>query len=183
MTRHLALALAMVLLTACGDGDGDGSAAKPPPASLSDDAVGYYCGMLLGEHAGPKGQIRLASRAEPLWFSSARDAIAFTRMPLEPKDVTAFYVSDMGRAPSWQAPGADNWIAGEEAWFVIGSGREGGMGSDEAVPFASAEAAQDFAGRQGGRVVRLDDIPDSYVLGTAGEPQAPGGHDAHGGGS
>ena len=57
--------------------------------------------MLLVEHAGPKGQIRLASSEEPIWFSSARDTVAFTRMPLEPKDIRTIYVSDMAKAPSW----------------------------------------------------------------------------------
>ena len=66
------------------------------PAELTASAIGHYCGMNLLEHSGPKGQIILASRKEPVWFSSARDAISFTMLPEEPKDIRAIYVSDMG---------------------------------------------------------------------------------------
>jgi copper chaperone NosL len=168
--------LALLLPIGCDDQ----KEAPPAPAAIGDDAVGYYCGMLLSEHPGPKGQIRLASREEPVWFSSARDAIAFTRIPLEPRDIRAVYVSDMARAPTWDEPGADNWIAADAAWFVIGSSRQGGMGSAEAVPFGSEEGARAFASREGGRVVRLADIPDDFILGTGSGPARPA-HEGHGG--
>jgi copper chaperone NosL len=179
----------MLLLGACDGGDKE----RPPPVRLSDDAVGHYCGMLLSEHAGPKGQIRLASADEPIWFSSVRDTVAFTRMPLEPKDIRAIYVSDMATAPSWDDPGADNWIAAEDAWFVIGSDRLGGMNAPEPVPFGNEEAARAFATKEGGELVRLAEIPDSYVLGGAeAEPAPPSqdgsaheapAHGSHGNGS
>ena len=66
--------------------------------------------MNLLEHKGPKGQIILASQAEPIWFSSARDAFSFTMLAEEPKDILAVYVSDMAKAPSWDKPGANNWV-------------------------------------------------------------------------
>jgi copper chaperone NosL len=80
--------------------------APPQPRELTPAAIGHYCGMNVPEHAGPKGQIILASRIDPIWFSSARDAIAFMMLPEEPKDVRAIYVSDMAKAPSWEDPGA-----------------------------------------------------------------------------
>ena len=52
-----------------------------------------------------------------------------------------------------------------EAWYVIESDRRGGMGAPEAVPFSAQDAAEAFRGQYGGRLVRLEDIPDSYVLG------------------
>lgn len=166
------LALAAALFLAACDG---GETGPPSPVRMSEEVVGHYCGMFLTEHSGPKGQIRLASRAEPLWFSSAHGAIAFTRMPLEPRDIMAVYVSDMARAPSWQEPGPENWIAAADAWFVIGSGRRGGMGGTETVPFGSEETARDFAAREGGTVVRLDAIPDAYVLSGADAGPIPSG--------
>lgn len=177
MRAARSLLLALLLLAACDGGEPE----RAPPARLSEDAVGHYCGMLLSEHPGPKGQIRLKSRDEPVWFSSARDTIAFTRIPLEPRDIAAIYVSDMARAPSWEDPGPENWIPAEEAWFVIGSGRTGGMAAPEPVPFGTEAAADAFAATEGGRVVRLDQIPDGYVLGDGAEEGQ--GHDAHGGGS
>ena len=138
--------------------------APPPPFAMTEDAMGRYCGMNVLEHAGPKGQIILAKYDEPIWFSSARDAIAFTMLPEEPKDIRAIYVSDMAKAPTWDEPGADNWVDARQAFFVIGSNRKGGMGAAEAVPFSTEEAAKAFAGAHGGEVVRFDAVPRDYIL-------------------
>ncbi len=113
----------------------------PAPFAMTEDAMGRYCGMNILEHSGPKGQIILAKYDEPIWFSSARDTIAFTMLPEEPKDIRAIYVSDMAKAPNWDQPGADNWVDARQAFFVIGSNAKGGMGTTEAVPFSSEEAA------------------------------------------
>lgn len=163
MTRILfAAALLAVSLGACGRQD---AAEAPPAVEVTDEATGRYCGMLLVDHPGPKGQIHLASQSEPVWFSSVRDTIAFTRLPEEPDDVLAIYVNDMGRAADWNQPGPDTWIEAREAWFVIGSDRTGGMGEAEAVPFGTEQAAAAFAAEHQGRVVRLDDVPTAYILG------------------
>lgn len=156
-------AIAMALLGGCGK-----QAAPPPmppPAEVSDAAVGRYCGMALVDHEGPKGQIHLQGQAAPVWFSSVRDAIAFTRLPDEPRDITAIYVNDMARAKNWEQPEPGSWVDARQAWFVIGSERRGGMGAPEAVPFSDHAAAEAFRARYQGRVVRLADIPDAYVIG------------------
>nr|WP_041320946.1 nitrous oxide reductase accessory protein NosL [Hyphomicrobium denitrificans] len=140
------------------------SEALPPPQKLTADATGHYCGMALLEHPGPKGQIILASRSEPVWFSSARDAFSFTILAEESKDVRAVYVSDMGKAPSWEKPGADNWIDAHRAFFVIGSRKQGGMSAPETVPFSDRAAADKFAEINGGRVVSFAKVPPDYVL-------------------
>ncbi len=75
------------------------------PFALTETAMGRYCGMNVLEHPGPKGQIILAPANEAVWFSSARDTLAFTMLPEEPKTIAAIYVSDMGKAPSWEEPG------------------------------------------------------------------------------
>ena len=94
------LALLAVLFAAgCGDDD---AADAPPPVALTQDAIGHFCGMSLVEHPGPKGQILLRGNDKPVWFSSARDAIAFTYLGEEAKAIRAIYVSDMGRAESWK---------------------------------------------------------------------------------
>lgn len=132
------------------------AASAPPPVAISGDSIGYYCGMMLSEHAGPKGQILLASGKSPVWFSSVRDAFTFLRLPEEPKDITAVYVTDMAKAPSWEQPGADNWIAAADAMFVVGSDQQGGMGGAEAVPFGAKDAAEAFAKEHGGQVVTFE---------------------------
>ncbi len=136
----------------------------PAPFAMTEEAMGRYCGMNILEHAGPKGQIILAKYDEPIWFSSARDAIAFTMLPEEPKDIRAIYVSDMARALSWDKPGADNWVDARQAFFVIDSDAKGGMGTAEAVPFSAEAAAAAFVEDHGGRTVRFDAVPRDYIL-------------------
>jgi len=157
----LLLLLAVLALAGCRK---ETAQTLPQPQPLTADAVGHYCGMNLTEHAGPKGQIILASRKEPVWFSSARDALSFTMLPEEPKDIRAIYVSDMAKAASWEDPGAVNWVEARNAFFVIDSGRKGGMGAPETVPFSDHVAAEKFAAEHGGRVVSFAELPRAYVL-------------------
>jgi copper chaperone NosL len=164
--RALTLLLSFALL-GCNEKP---AAQLPPPHRMTAELIGHYCGMNVLEHPGPKGQIVVASLIEPVWFSSARDAIAFTMLPDEPKDIQAVYVSDMGKAPSWENPGADNWVEARMAFFVIGSSVKGGMGNEEAVPFSDRADAEKFAGKNGGRIVLFADVPRDYVLRSVEQP-------------
>lgn len=65
---------------------------------------------------------------------------------------------------TWDDPGQGNWIDANDAFYVLGSAREGGMGAPEAVPFGTEAAAQAFAMQEGGTVMRLAQIPDTLVL-------------------
>lgn len=157
------VALLAGLVAAC---NAEQAAVAPPaPIEVTQEATGHYCGMLLVDHDGPKGQIHLEGREQPVWFTSVRDTIAFTRLPEEPRDISAIYVHDMARAGDWNQPEPGAWTEARDAWFVIESDRRGGMGAPEAVPFSEQEAAETFRSAHGGRLVRLDDIPDDYVLG------------------
>ncbi len=162
--RRLILTLAMMLLTACSDRH---DAPPPDPLALDPDATGHYCGMLVAMHLGPKAQILL--RGDPgqvYWFTSVRDAITFTLLPEEPKNIAAIYVTDSGRA-DWDHPEKSGiWIDARKAIFVIESSRMGGMGKPEAIPFSDRDAARAFVSEHGGRLVSFDEIPDSYILKT-----------------
>jgi copper chaperone NosL len=167
--KRLALAcalLAPIILTGCNEKP---TSELPPPYKMTAEAIGHYCGMNLFEHGGPKGQIIATSLIEPVWFSSVRDTIAFTMLPDEPKDIQAIYVSDMGKAPSWDKPGANNWVEARKALYVIESRVKGGMGGEEAVPFSDRNAAETFAASNGGHVVGFADVPRDYVLGSGGQ--------------
>jgi copper chaperone NosL len=131
---------------------------------MTDEALGYYCQMDIAEHDGPVAQIFRAGFDQPIWFSQVRDAIAYTRLPEETDEVTAFYVSDMTEAQAGGRSDPIAWVDAEEARFVIGSTLAGGMGAPEAVPFADPDAAATYAASQGGEVVTLAAIPDDYVL-------------------
>jgi len=155
MIRRLLVAIAVLAFVAgCSKEE---ARVVPAAHTLTADATGHYCGMLLSEHAGPKGQILLEGQDEPVWFSSVRDTLTFLNLPEEAKNIAAVYVSDMAKAPTWEQPGADNWVIAGVAFFVIGSDRQGGMGGQEAVPFSTEAAAQGFIKQYHGRIVRLDE--------------------------
>lgn len=157
----IAAALLVVTLAACGDNDKVVEA--PAPDELTREAIGYYCNIIVADHTGPKGQIHVEGREEPVWFSSVRDTVAFTMLPEEPKRLTAIYVNDMGQA-NWSGPANDTWIDARTAWYVVGSDKRGGMGALEIVPFSESEAAHTFAMNHGGEVVDWAGIPEGNVL-------------------
>ncbi|MDR3374067.1 MAG: nitrous oxide reductase accessory protein NosL [Ancalomicrobiaceae bacterium] len=156
------------LLAACKDKD---LTALPQPQEPGKDTVAQICGMMLSEHAGPKAQIFLRDMPDPYWFSSVRDAVAYSILPEMPKAIVAFYVNDMGRVRNWDQPEPGAWIDAKRAAFVIASARKSGMETDEAIPFGDEAAARQFVAVNGGRIVRLADIPADYVLASStGEP-------------
>ena len=163
-TLFAVLALA---LTACGD-----EADKPKPAAqkLTGEHIGYYCNMVVVEHRGPKGQIHLEGQEAAIWFSSARDTIAFTMLPEEPKNIAAIYVNDM-TGGNWDSVEPGNWIDAHSAFYVLGSDKAGGMGAPEAIPFSREDAAARFAEKHGGHVATFDAIPEDYILGGVDTPE------------
>jgi len=166
------IGLSMVFLAACQE---EKVYETPDPRALSRDAIGYFCGMIVADHDGPKGQVILRETGETLWFTSVRDTLAYTRLPEETDPVGAIFVSDMSKAGSWEAPGEAAWMMVSEAHFVMGSTRRGGMGAPEVVPFSNAEDAKQFVAEFGGQVVRLAQIPDDALLGSwDNEPEVKG---------
>ncbi len=147
-------------LSACRDE----SAEAPSPVPMTEEAVSFFCQMNVLEHGGPKGQVHLEHYPAPLFFGQTRDALAYLMRPEREARIIASYVSDMGAAPSWEDPGAENWIAAHAAFYVVGSGVAGGMGAPEIVPFADRTVAEAFALRNGGAVMAYPDIPDDAVF-------------------
>lgn len=161
-----------VFAAAC-DG-GEKTPASMGPVEPGREAVGYYCGMIVVDHPGPKAQIFVEGRVDPYWFTSVRDAVAFTLLPEEPKRITGIYVNDAATIGNWDRPDMNTWIGAKAAWYVIGSSRRGGMGAAEAVPFKEETGAVEFAREFGGEIVAFADIPQDYVLGDAdGMPDDP----------
>lgn len=166
-----ALTFSLLFCTLAACGDRQGTALLPPDTKLGRDETGYFCGMIVVDHSGPKSQIRLrGAQPRTLWFTSVRDGIAYTMLPEETQPVAGFYVTLVSSA-NWDHPeqDPDNWVAADAAWYVIGSERRGSMGAAEAFPFADKTTAEAFSAEFGGRVVRLADIPGDYILG----PETP----------
>lgn len=165
---YAALALALVL---SGCGKADMALAPPAPVTaIPQTAVGHYCGMFLFEHPGPKGQILLRERDEPIWFTTIREVFAYTLLPEESKAVAAVYVQDMARMDMHGNFAPDAWIPARDAWYLIHSRYAGGMGTIDAFPFGNQNAAQAFQQQHGGRIVRFDDMPENYIFGTDSLP-------------
>jgi copper chaperone NosL len=166
MLNRLYILIIAFMLSACNE---ETLVNIPVPQELDGEANGYYCGMTVKNHTGPKAQIHLKGKAEPLWFVSVRDAIAFTLLPEEPKNVAAIYVTDMSIA-DWHHPELEmkNWIDAKQAFYVIDSNKNGGMGAAEAVPFLQRQDAVKFARVHNGQIITLADIPENYILGYQG---------------
>jgi copper chaperone NosL len=160
--RRREFLLGLVFLAACKRGDADADA--PRPREVTDVSTAQFCGMTLTEHAGPKAQIFVRGLPNPYWFATVRDAFAFAILPEMPKAISAIYVSDMARAKNWDQPETGMWVEAHQAYFVIGSRRRSGMGTDEAIPFSLAAAARAFVDANGGRIVRFSDMPQDYIL-------------------
>lgn len=154
--------LALTLVAACREETAQ--SVVPEARTLTDEATGYYCQMVLTGHPGPKAQVHLAGSSDPLWFAQVRDGLAYLKSPEKPGEILVLYVNDMGKAQSWEKPGSDNWINAAEAYFVLGSDAVGGMGAPEIAPFGQRPQALDFAAENGGEVVRFEDIPTAAVL-------------------
>lgn len=163
--------VAIVLLAGCRD---EAAVRTPDPVVMTEEAVSHFCLMSLDEHPGPKAQIHLEGLPDPIFFAQVRDAVAYLKQPERTAGIAAVYVSNMSRAPSWEAPGAGNWIAAGEAIFVVGADVTGGMGAPELAPFETVADARDFAALHGGELMRLPEIPEGAVLGAV-EITVPGG--------
>ena len=163
MRRNRLASVVLLGLTIAACNSQEVSVTVPEPAELKGEEIGYYCNMIVETHLGPKGQVFLANQEKPLWFTSARDTIAFTMLPEEPKNISAVYVSDMGKA-SWDHPEPGTWVEARSAWYVVGSGKVGGMGAPEPVPFAEKTKAEAFQAQHGGRVLSFEQIPQDEIL-------------------
>ncbi len=170
--------LAIGLLAAALGGCHDSNEARtvPPPIEPTEASVSHFCGMLLVEHPGPKGQIFVAGRKEPVWFSSVGETVAYTMLPEEPAHLLAIYVNDMGQAKNWARPEPGTWVEARRAWFVLGGdlNQAAGMSDSERepIPFSEKAAAMDFAKEHGGRIVRFSGIRQEDVLGSGASAQS-----------
>lgn len=173
--RTLLLAAALLApLSACKQEKAE--VVPPPPATLTADAIGHYCGMNLADHPGPKGQILVKGAERPIWLSSVRDTFAFTMLPEEPKEIRAIYVTDMAKAKDPAAPDTNVWVEARQAWYVLGSRLRGGMGDAEPYPFSDKAAAERFAQANGGTIQRFADVHEDQILTPPAATMAEGEH-------
>lgn len=136
----------------------------PLPQEFTSQDITFPGKMFVANHKGPKAQAFIGEQKKPLWFSNVRDLFSYTKMPEESQDIKAMYVTDMGQAITWDDLGSGVWIDAKTAYYVIASTRVGGMGGDEAVPFGEKTRANTFIQQYGGRLVRFDAMPETYIF-------------------
>lgn len=124
------------------------------PLEPDDDTVCVLDGMALKDAAGPKAQIHY-SEGQPDFFCDLVELFDAVRAPESRRAVAAVFVQDMGKA-DWDHP-RGHWIDAKTAFYVVGSGKQGSMGPTFGA-FANAGDADAFAAREGGRVLRFDQI-------------------------
>ena len=139
----------------------------PKPVEMTINQNGYFCGMTVSGHPGPKAQIHVANQTAPLWFAQVRDMFGFIMLPGESQKVTAIYVTDMSQVDDWTDTNDGPWIDPTKAWFVINSKLKGGMGVLEVVPFSVKNDAEIFVQTNGGQVLAFHDVPSDYIFDTS----------------
>ena len=79
--KKLSIIFFAFLLIAC---DKTQPVEVPAAQTLTREASGYYCLMTVLNYNGPKGQIMPTDKEQAVWFTSARDTIAFHMAPYRP---------------------------------------------------------------------------------------------------
>lgn len=154
MVRKKAAILPLVVLlfmAACSKNE---KPADVKPIELDRTISCAVCGMIPVDFPGAKGQIHYNSgRVDS--FCCTLDMFTFYLQPDRPKNVTAIYVNDMGKADWFNPEG--HWINAEEAHYVLGGDVMGPMG-EALVPFSEREDALKYIDDHGGRIVGFADV-------------------------
>jgi copper chaperone NosL len=159
--RQLAGLAVLAALGACSQ-----APHKAHPLEPTDDTVCALDGMALKDAAGPKAQIHYIE-GKPDFFCDLTELFDTVRAPESKRAIAALFVQDMGKA-DWDHP-QGHWIDAKTALYVVGSGKHGSMGPTFGA-FADQGAAEAFAAREGGKVLRFDQV-------TADMVNVPAAHD------
>ncbi len=151
----LLASLAALTLTACSGAE-EQPAAKPAPVHFESGDECHVCGMLIEGFPGPKGQAITEKNQQVRKFCSTRDMFAWVLQPENVNRAHTLYVHDMAQT-DWQNPNDTALINAREAFYVVGSSRNGAMGPTLAS-FASKSDAEGFANDHGGRVLAFNQV-------------------------
>lgn len=159
---HRLTALAMlVLLSACSK-----ELAKVLPQDPDQDTVCSLDGMVLNDYPGPKAQILFAEGA-PEFFCDLMELFATLLAPEQQRPIAGMFVQDMGKA-AWEKP-SGHWVDARSALYVVGSRKAGSMGPTFGS-FASMQDAEAFVQKEGGKILRFEQITPQMVNLDTGAP-------------
>lgn len=124
------------------------------PQEPNDETTCVLDGMVLKDYPGPKAQIQYKEGA-PDFFCDLMELFGFLLMPEQKRGIAAAFVQDMGKT-SWEHP-EGNWIDAKKAIYVVGSKKLGSMGPTLGS-FSNMQDAQAFMEKEGGKIVRFDEV-------------------------
>lgn len=111
-------------------------------------------GMVLTDYPGPKAQIHYAE-GTPEFFCDLMELFATLLEPEQKRKASGIFVQDMGKT-SWERP-ERNWIDARSAVYVAGSKKTGSMGPTFGS-FATLQDAEEFVKKEGGKIVRFEQV-------------------------
>jgi len=142
------------LLFACSE---SAQVVKPSlPVDFEDSDSCHLCGMMITAYPGPKGQALEKEVKQVRKFCATSDMIQWYLKAADRDKITEMYVHDMSKTP-WNNPDDSHLIPVENAYFVIGSKKNGSMGPTLAT-ISELELANDFVSEYGGRVLLFDQL-------------------------
>lgn len=169
--RTLPALLLGLLLTACGEAEQQVQTLVPTAFHPSDEC--HVCGMLIADFPGPKGQAVAPDGVKK--FCSTAEMIGWWLQPENRHLQARLYVHDMGRSV-WDKPDDRHLIEASSAYYVAGTRLKGAMGVVLAS-FADEQAARELATREGGRVLRFEEIDqDVLQMGAGANDHQHAGH-------
>lgn len=129
-----------------------------PQEKVAGDERCSVCGMFVAKYDNWIVQIRLTDD-RILFFDGVKDMLVFYFDPKqysssEQQEIREIWVRDYYSL---------RWLAGRDAWYVVGSDVYGPMGK-EFIPLASREAAENFkSDHRGEKILAFDEITEELV--------------------
>lgn len=154
LTKRIAAVALLVLISACSK-----EVATALPQEINSDTACSLDGMVLADYPGPKAQVLYAEGA-PDFFCDLMELFGTLLAPEQKRQVAGMFVQDMGQA-AWEHP-SGHWIDAKTALYVVDSKKTGSMGPTFGS-FATMQDAESFAEKEGGKIVRFDQITPEMV--------------------
>lgn len=156
------LSLIIIILVSAGCTKGD--IEKPLHIELTREHACAVCGMITVDLPGAKAQIHYKNGKIDT-FCCTLHMFSFYLQPDSPKNMSAIYVNDMGKADWEQSKG--QWIDAKKAFYIVGGDVIGPHG-EALVPFSVLKDAETYVNDHGGKIIRFDEVtmgmlrPEAY---------------------